>query len=57
MFSPGGLGGKAEEALGGDGLVIPRTGREAVPLHADGLMTNLRSLGVLALQTKPQHRI
>lgn len=31
------------------GLVIPRTGRGVVPLGSDGLMTNLRSLGVLAL--------
>lgn len=43
--------------LWADVLLIPRTGREVVPLDADGLRTNLRSLGALALQTKPQHRI
>lgn len=31
-------------------------GKGAVPLDADGLMTDLGSLGVLALQTEPQCR-
>lgn len=40
-----------------DGPIIPRTERGVVPLGVDGLMTNLRCLGVLVLQIKPQHRI